>query len=188
MNEPIKLHVEQEVILRLILTEACAEMFTSSGFVVRLLDVSGPLPGRAHDIAGFIGFGGVVRGSLMIAGPKKLFRSTYPSELSDGNSKRLSDPDLFDWTGEMANQILGRVKKGFCERGRDFDASTPTAMAGRELGRRFPGRAGALDLVFAVGGDVVSICFEITPPADGKIFPVPAEPIDVSVEGDMFLF
>jgi len=171
--------------LRAVVSDACAEMFTASGFAVRELDLTGPVMSRVHDIAGFIGFGGVVRGSLMIAGPKQLFQRTSPLST---DSKKLTEAELFDWTGEMANQLLGRIKRRFCGAGREFHASTPTALDGRELGRRFPLRAGIIDLVFSVGGDVLSVCFEITPPPDGKIFPDNATSIDVSEEGELVLF
>jgi CheY-specific phosphatase CheX len=88
----------------------------------------------------------------------------------------------------MANQILGRVKRRFCERGRDFEASTPTAIAGRELGRRYPPRAGTINLAFATDTEVVAVCFEIVPPSDGRIFPEHAEPIRCEAEGEMVLF
>jgi CheY-specific phosphatase CheX len=183
--EPAELEPEQEAILRRVVTESCVEMFTSAGFVVRLLEVARSVPGGRDDIAGFIGFGGEVRGSLMLAATTQFFNSTAPAPDPSG---RLSESDLFDWTGEMANQLLGRIKRRFCGLGRDFHASTPTAIGGRQLGRRFPHRAGVIDLVIGVGGDVLSICFEITPPIDGKIFPPSATPLAVSSEGDLHLF
>jgi CheY-specific phosphatase CheX len=185
MNGPVTLDRDQEATLRAMVTDACIEMFTSSGFSVRTIDLIAPVMSRAHDIAGFIGFGGAVRGSLMVAGPKQLFERTSPLSTEVG---RLSEAELFDWTGEMANQLLGRIKRRFCGAGREFHASTPTAVGGRELGRRFPLRAGIIDLVFSVGGDVLSVCFEITPPPDGKIFPDDAKAIDVSAEGELVLF
>ena len=184
-NQPSILEPEQEAMLRVVITEACVDMFTSGGFVVRLLDVSQSVPARAHDVAGFIGFAGDVRGSLMLAGSKQFFNSTSPVA---GASERLTESDLYDWTGEMANQLLGRIKRRFCELGRDFHASTPTAIGGRELGRRFPARTGVIDLVVGVGGEILSVCFEITPPVGGKIFLPSAEPLEVSSEGDMLLF
>lgn len=184
-TDPPKLDPEQEAKVRVVVTEACVEMFTSCGFAVRLMDVVQPVPTRAHGIAGFIGFGGEVRGSLMLAGARQFFDSTSPVP---GEGGRLTEAALYDWTGEMANQLLGRIKRRFCTLGRDFHASTPTAMGGRELGRRFPLRAGVIDLVFGVGGDVLSVCFEITPPPSGKIFSDDADPLEVSNEGDLVLF
>jgi CheY-specific phosphatase CheX len=171
--------------LRVMVTDASVDMFTSCGFAVRVIDLNAPISPRKHDLAGFIGFAGALRGSLMISGPARVFHNTHPAALT---ATELSKTDLFDWTGEIANQLLGRIKRRFCERGRDFEASTPTAIEGRELVRRFPGRTGVLDLTLTVGGDIVSICFEVMAPADGQLFPEPAEPIEVSNEGELLLF
>jgi chemotaxis protein CheX len=182
---PDRLEPEQEAKVRAVVIEACVDMFTTCGFVVRLLDLGAPLASRTNNIAGFIGFGGEIRGSLMLAGAKQLFNSTSPVAPEGG---RLPDSALYDWAGEMANQLLGRIKRSFCSLGRDFHASTPTAIGGRELDRRFPLRAGVIDLVMGVGGDVLSVSFEITPPPSGKIFPEGAAPLAVSTEGDLVLF
>lgn len=184
-TELAKLDPEQEAILRKVVTESCVDMFTSSGFAVRLLDVGESVLVRSRGVVGFIGFGGEVRGSLMLAASKQLINNTAPVPSASG---RLSESDLFDWTGEMANQLLGRIKRRFSELGRNFHASTPTAIGGRELERRFPLRAGVIDLVIEVGGEALSVCFEITPPDDGKIFPPSATPLAVMSEGDLELF
>lgn len=167
------------------MTDSCVDLFTSCGFAVRVLDLNGQLGSQSHNLAGFIGFAGAVRGSLMISGPSEMFRASHPAT---NERASLSRDALFDWTGELANQLLGRVKRRFCERGRDFDASTPTAIEGRELYRRFPGRTGVLDLSLSVGASVASVCFEVTPPADSKVFPDDPHPIEVSQEGDLVLF
>jgi len=182
---PAAMDAEQEAILRAVVTEAFGDLFTAYGYTVRLLDLAHPVASRSHDVVGFIGFAGDVRGSLVLSGPKQLFRRTSPLA---GEMGELPEPALFDWTAELANQLLGRIKRRFCTLGRDFHASTPTAVAGRELSRRFSPRAGVIDLVFGVGGDLLCLCFEITPPPDGKIFPSGAEPIPVSNEGDTLLF
>ncbi|HEY8923298.1 MAG TPA: chemotaxis protein CheX [Polyangia bacterium] len=184
-NPPAALDPEQEATLRAVVTESFGDLFTAYGFTVRLLDLTHPLASRSHDVVGFIGFAGDVRGSLVLSGPKQLFRRTSPLA---GEAGDLPEPALFDWTAELANQLLGRIKRRFCMLGRDFHASTPTAIAGRELSRRFSPRTGVVDLVFGVGGDLLCLCFEITPPPNGKIFLSGAEAIQVSNEGDTLLF
>lgn len=171
--------------LRLVVTDACMDMFISCGFAVRVLSLTVPRTMHTNDIAGVIGFAGTVRGTLMVSARPHLFRSTSPA-LDDATFP--GEIDSSDWTQEMANQLLGRVKRRFCERGRDFQASPPCAIEGREISRRFPDRAGVVDLALTVGGDLVLICFEVTPPVDGELFPEAAQPIAVSAEGEMFLF
>ena len=67
-------------------------------------------------------------------------------------------------------------------------AGFASTIAGREIARRFPARAGVVDLALTVGGDVALICFEVTPPPDGRLFPDPADPLQVSGEGELLLF
>jgi CheY-specific phosphatase CheX len=176
---------DQHEQLRLVVIEACIDMFTAFGFAVRVIDVDVPLRMHAHDVSAVIGFDGAVRGTLMVSARSHLFRSTNPVA---AGVVPLSDDDVLDWTREMANQLLGRVKRRFCERGQDFQAGPSSTIAGREIARRFPARAGVVDLALTVGGDVASICFEVTPPPGGQLFPDPVNPIPVSGEGEVFLF
>ena len=71
-NPPAPLDPEQEATVRAVVTECFGDLFTAYGFTVRLLDLAHPLASRSHDVVGFIGFGGDVRGSLVLSGPKQL--------------------------------------------------------------------------------------------------------------------
>ena len=176
-----QLDAEQARTVKALTTEACVEMFALLGTPVDLIERGQSAP-AAHTMTGFIGFSGPIRGSLTISSAANLFRASYPSK---------GEPDvadLLDWAGEIANQLLGRIKRRFCERGVDFEASTPAAIRGRDIGGRSPVREGVCDLSFRVGADVVGVSFEVTPGADGKIFTDTAEPIGCSREGDLVLF
>jgi len=181
MSESVVLEPAQAAIVRSLTTEASQDMFQTLGSPVVLLETPGD---RAHDIAAFIGFSGPARGMLMISSSAELFRSSYPSKTGAPPSV----VDLFDWAAEVANQLLGRIKRRFCERGLDFDVSSPTAVKGRDIGGRSPAREGACNLAFAVGNQVIGACLEVTPPASGKIFNDPAEPIGCAIEGELVLF
>lgn len=167
-------------------TEACVDMLATSGLAAERIDPSLDSVFSERHIAGFIGFSGRVRGSLVIAASSAVFQRTYPQH--PGSLTTPSSIDLLDWAGEMANQTLGRIKRRFCERGIDFDASTPTAVNGRQIGARSPSRPGIVDLMFAVGDEIVCVCFEVVPPSDGVIFREPVEPIECSAEGELVLF
>ncbi|HVV53238.1 MAG TPA: chemotaxis protein CheX [Polyangia bacterium] len=174
---------EQARDVRTYLMEACLETFVALGFPA----VPAPVEEAAaatHDVAGFIGLSGGVRGSLMISSATELFRGSYPSTIGGAPEP----PDLLDWAGEMANQLLGRVKRRFCERGADFQISTPTAVRGRFLVGRSPAREGVCDLAFVVGGNVVAVSFEVCPDPSGKVFADAAQPIGCAPEGEMVLF
>jgi CheY-specific phosphatase CheX len=176
-----QLDAEQAKTVRALTTEACAEMFALLGTPVDVLERGHTVP-ATHTMTGFIGFSGPIRGSLTVSSTADLFRASYPSKGEPNIA------DLLDWVGEIANQLLGRIKRRFCERGVDFEASTPAAIRGRDIGGRSPVREGVCDLVFRVGSDVVGVSFEVTPAADGKIFTDTAEPIGCSREGDLVLF
>jgi len=120
----------------------------------------------------------------MISAAAELFRGSYPSPAGSPPSV----VDLFDWAAEIANQLLGRIKRRFCERGVDFQVSAPTAVRGHDLGGRSPAREGACNLTFTIGDQVVGVCLEVTPPPGGKIFSDAAEPIGCSIEGELVLF
>lgn len=171
--------------VRRIVVDACVDMLVACGLPVGQVEPGRMVALSEHDIAAFIGFSGSVRGSLIIAGSSKMYTSTFPSS-TNGTPRALTD--LIDWAGEMANQTLGRIKRRFCERGVDFETSTPTAVKGRHIGGRSPVRDGIIDLVLTVGDEVVSVCFEVESPADGEVFKCPAEPIPCSQEGDLVLF
>lgn len=52
------------------------------------------------------------------------------------NFKQGTVPDntiIADWTGELANQLLGRLKNGLHSYGLDISLGTPTVFAGRGL-------------------------------------------------------
>jgi chemotaxis protein CheX len=181
MSESFVLEPAQAAIVRALITDACQDMFRTLGSPVALLETPGD---PAHDIAAFIGFSGPARGMLMISSSTELFRSSYPSQTGTPPSV----VDLFDWAAEVANQLLGRIKRRFCERGLDFDVSAPTAVRGRDLGGRSPAREGACNLAFTIGNQVIGVCLEVTPPANGKLFSNPAEPIGCAIEGDLVLF
>jgi len=180
------LKAEQAEELRAILVETCVEMLEACGVSPTPVDLLPSVAFTERHIAGFIGFTGAVRGSLVIAASSGLFRATYPLGAASGNDAAMAD--LMDWAGEMANQTLGRIKHRFCTRGVDFETSSPTAVNGRHIASRSGPRQGVFDLAFEVANEIVSISFEIVVPSDGVIFHKPAEPIAFSAEGELVLF
>jgi CheY-specific phosphatase CheX len=176
---------EQEEIMRQAVTDASVDMLRSCGLPVASIAAGRLIALSEHDLAGFIGFTGRVRGSLIVAASSRTFSATFP--MLPG-SRPPSPDDLLDWAGELANQTLGRIKRRFCDRGMDFETSTPTAVKGRHIGARSPIREGIIDLVLTAGEELVSICFELVPPPDGQVFKSAVEAIPCSQEGDLVLF
>ena len=185
-SENTGLKAEQAEELRTILVETCAEMLEACGAPATLVDLTPSVGFSERHIAGFIGFTGTVRGSLVIAASSGLFRATYPLGVQAGNDAMM--PDLMDWAGEMVNQTLGRIKRRFCARGVEFDTSSPAAVNGRHIAGRSGPRQGIFELAFEAANEIVSISFEIMVPSDGVIFHTPAEPIACSAEGELVIF
>ena len=184
--ESAALKVEDEEALRAILARTCLDMLAACGVTATPADPTPSLAVVEHHIAGFVGFTGRVRGSLVIAASSALFRRTYP--LGPEAGLKAPTGDVLDWAGEMANQTLGRIKRRFCDRGVDFDTSSPAAIIGRHITGRSGSRQGVFELAFNVAAEIVSVCFEVIVPSSGVIFPTPARPIPCSAEGELVLF
>lgn len=185
MSESNGLGPDQLEAVRQIVTDSCVDMLGACGLPVGNIAAGRLIALSEHELAGFIGFTGRVRGSLIIAASTHTFAATFPSL---PGSRPPSADDLLDWAGEMVNQTLGRIKRRFCDRGMDFDTSTPTSVKGRHIGARTPQREGIIDLVLTAGDELVSICFELVPPASGQVFQSSVEAIPCSQEGDLVLF
>ena len=185
MSEVQALNPGQDEAVRMVVTAACVEMLQACGLLVESSEGRPSIAFDEHEIVRFIGFTGRVSGSLIVATSSKIVTSTFSPS---GGSTRPSPADLLDRAGELANQTLGRIKRKFCDRGVDFETSTPTAVNGHRLDWPSPARNGVFIVVLAVGGESVSFRFEVIPPPGGEIFRSPVEPIACAEEGDLLLF
>jgi CheY-specific phosphatase CheX len=131
-------------------------------------------------LAASLGFtGDQMQGSLVICAPLTLLRHAFPNLRSSASLE-----DLRDWTGELANQLLGRVKRRVLVYGVEFYLSTPSVVTGRDL-RSISGE-GARRLAFAcpAGTLYVEIQAHIAP---GVRF-VDLADVSPAMEGDVLLF
>ena len=179
---------EQREILKHVVTEACVELLAAYSMPVGEV-IEGDGPPRPSSIFGIIGFSGQVQGSLTVVASSELFGSTFPT--MNGGRGTPSRPELLDWAGEIANQTLGRIKRLFCRRGLDFDASTPKvgdvgdlrALVGAE-----PLQGSTVGLVLTVSSGLMSVGFAVVPPVGGALFEDEADAIPCAPEGDILLF
>ena len=179
------LKTDQGDAVRAILVDACLEMLVTCGVRADLIAAAAPVAYAENHIASFIGFTGGVKGSLVIAGSSSVFDETYPR--LPRSRLPLSRADRLDWAGEMVNQILGRMKRRFCERGVDFDVSSPAVVNGRHILGRSEGKQGVFELAFDAGNGTITVCLEVAVPEDGVVFPPRAHPIACSEEGELWL-
>ncbi|HKQ69502.1 MAG TPA: chemotaxis protein CheX [Polyangiaceae bacterium] len=78
-----------------------------------------------------IGFAGdAMRGSLVIGAARVAWKKTHPLA---ADRPTLSEDDVRDWAGELANQLIGRLKIRLLRHGITIQLGTPTTMSGRDF-------------------------------------------------------
>lgn len=120
-------------------------------------------------VAGVVGFtGDYLRGTLIVATSFQFVDLSRPAEL---RARKLS-PDrasdwiaVRDWSAELANQLLGRIKRRLFVFNVRLEASTPTALSGPMLAMAKPKSKSAVAFVFTHGEHEVAVHF------DGEIDP-----------------
>ncbi len=87
--------------------------------------------------AGVVGFSGPsFRGTLIMAAPFELIAATRPVRARAEPLARNVSSDWIlvrDWVGELANQVLGRIKNRLLTYGVTFEVSPPAALSGSAL-------------------------------------------------------
>lgn len=139
----------QEVIDEM-LTRSCEALFAAYGAELTIERAYEP-PGDVT-FAGVIGFSGAqMRGNLMLAPNKQLLLASLP-ELAQQEASATRD-----WTGELANQLLGRLKTMLLACEVEIWMTTPIVIRGAYLSPvpkvesvpyHFKGPAGAVTVWF----------------------------------------
>jgi CheY-specific phosphatase CheX len=153
--------------------DAVPEIFSTYGIELRPVDLTGQ-PSTSFVTCGVIGFSGpVVRGALVVALTGGLAEKTNPVG-ADGN--------LRDWVGELANQLLGRIKLALLDHGVDIYLNLPAVLKGEHLAP-IPRRV-VQPMTFSAAEGVVGVWLEIED-RDGS----PGEPAgDRARSGEAILF
>jgi hypothetical protein len=106
-------------------SNACVELFDAYGVELERLQ-SGETAFRASDecvMSGVIGFVGKnVRGTCLLAGNDAPLEASCPP-----------GGQLRDWVGELANQLVGRLKRKLLARGVEVALTTPLVLSGVRL-------------------------------------------------------
>jgi chemotaxis protein CheX len=152
--------LKPEELLHTTMRESCDRLLESLQTNVLLAVGRAPpseLDGR--ELASWIGFTGIyVRGSITVRAPVSFFAGTFPVTKAKGD--KLEPREICDWAGEIANQLLGRLKNKLLSYGVSLAISTPAILFGdslREpdpqpcsLALRFPWQAGEVFIRFDV--------------------------------------
>jgi CheY-specific phosphatase CheX len=113
--------------------EATLGLFEANGVVLEPLTNAPTIPPREHDISASIGFASPqIRGAFTLTTRQSLVRKAWPHELQ---GREPTDAELADWTGELANQWLGRLKERLLPLGVVLAQGTPSVVRGWRLHR-----------------------------------------------------
>jgi CheY-specific phosphatase CheX len=105
-----------------------------------------------NPLAATIGFTSEnLRGFLMLTLDRDLALRSLPPNLREGSA---SEEILADWTGELSNQLLGRLKGRLCPAGIEISLSTPIVFTGKEM-HRFPNTAPIQRTLFFAEGRIL---------------------------------
>ena len=173
--------------------ETCSELFTAYGVSLRRMPAATPLTEAWNDEAsgGLVTFDSPsMTGSLVLVGTFRFLASCRPKEVRTRPLKRESSADWIlvrDWTTELVNQLLGRVRNRLYARGVALDWKNPVALSGHSLGMAMKPRPKATFEFAAADGQIVRVWL------DTRFNPTfaPAPPKDAAAvpeEGDVLLF
>jgi chemotaxis protein CheX len=131
-----------------------------------------------HEVVAVIGYAAdEVRGGLALGISKNLAQRTMPT----------SDTPLYDWAGELANQILGRVRNKMLAYQIDIQISTPVVLHGLGVQVAPPGHDGVKVASYQSGSDIVQVLLEARF-EEGFVLPERCEDGGTVDEGEMLLF
>lgn len=96
--------------------------------------------------ASVLGYSGeLMKGSLVISCQKTLLEKTHPNIAME---MPVGEAEVLDWVGELANQMLGRLKNKIANIGVKFSMSTPTTVCGRSMQVTIPKDGVALKQIY----------------------------------------
>jgi CheY-specific phosphatase CheX len=133
------------------LSSSTQELFNAIGIEIppnaqRRADVESPLTAT-------IGFTSAnLRGLLVLTLDRGLAVRSLPPNFS---KEEAGDGIVADWTGELSNQLLGRLKNKFHAVGIDISLSTPIVFMGKEM-RHFTNAAPIHRMIFFDEGRILT--------------------------------
>jgi CheY-specific phosphatase CheX len=142
-----------------LLASCCQSLFENLGVKMAIVADLQAAPARKGErLATFVGYSGAqLRGSIAMDVPTTLIARLHPSTAS---AEKLGNDDLCDWLGELANQLLGRLKNGLARHGVTLQMSTPSTVWGEMVHARRTRAQGSTELEFATGEDLVIVYFD----------------------------
>ncbi len=168
-----------------LLIESSTSLLQTYGVTARF----GSEAGRAYipdeGVVAFIGFtGATIRGALTISAPSEFIRKHVPGQTGPD----APEEDQLDWAGELANQLLGRLKLRLAGYGVTFELSTPTAMRGNDLRSTHHPDESAHLLTFTAEDVEFFVVFDAQVSAEFRMLETPQPEAHPVQEGDLLMF
>jgi hypothetical protein len=149
-----------------LVSDACADLLASIGFTAGTrpqADITRVLAHPRDYAAGIIDFAGdAMKGKVVLLAPFDFFAASRARAEGAGALSSRSAADWIrvrDWTMELSNQLLGRIKNQLCTIGVVVEAGLPRAVSDHALIVTVRERKGA-HRVFAAGRHEVLVWFE----------------------------
>ncbi len=178
-----------------LLVESATALMEAFGTAVRY-DPAGEAKHPPEDgMLAIVGFGGrSMRGNLVVSANRALLDRSFPAPNAGGASAPCrqeaarSTEQLQDWLGELANQLLGRLKSRLLAHGIAIQLGTPTTVSGLDLRVRTGlGDRQATPLWLLSGSDWLVVRLDAIA-SQAAALRVSADPSNSAAEGDVLLF
>ncbi len=169
--------------VRDVLEASVTELFDSYGLTCDLTQVVDEESSPSVELGSIVGFRGRgVRGGLAFVAALGLIERMLPVP----RDLTRADLQLRDWSAEMANQLVGRMKNKLSTKTFDFDVGTPVCFTGKSIKLVFLPDADGLSLAFMAEGTPVRIHLDCTLSSD--LVSGEALALRIVPEGDVLLF
>lgn len=170
--------VEEKRLLDRLVVSCIQELFAAYGVTLQETEWVGETGDSAEfTYMGLIGFsGGSIRGTLLLA----------PSTLSVAETPWRTREELRDWVGELANQLLGRIKNKLLRYGIEIYLTIPITIRGKHLAP--VSRMELRPYSFDAGPGCVAVWMDIEVADEFELTLQESTSEDRIVEGDAILF
>lgn len=178
---------------------ACVDLFGAYGIGIR--QKSAPTaPGSSRPpfapdeySGGLVSFSGdVMTGSLLLVGSFEFLASSRPPEVRRRALSASSSADWIlvrDWSMELVNQLLGRVRNRLHVHRVALETKCPTAVSGPSLGVAMRSRTSTpFEFSTGIPGQVVCVWFDATVSPSVELGTLVDDTATLQKEGDVVIF
>jgi hypothetical protein len=180
-----------------LVTSSCMELFAAYGVALdrkqAALLAAKPASPEAS-AGGMVNFSGpLVGGSLLLVAPFAFLAECRPDPLRTRQLAMSSSSDWIlvrDWSMELSNQLVGRLRNRLYDRDVTVDVRGPTAVSGHPLAITIGGRKGEPMQFVTPQKHLVGVWMDVTtsPGFDAAMARKPVAPGASAKEGDVLLF